>query len=86
MRTGYGEASVMFGYVLGAVVTTGFQEWARGSDRALLAEVLFVCSQLFMMAFLFGVVRFLFRGLRWAGRLPARRRRAATPESPSPVR
>lgn len=71
----------MLGYVLGMVVTPVLVEWARESDRESLGEVLFMCSLLFEIAFLFGVVRLLFRGLRWGGRLFARRWRTVAPET-----
>ncbi|GAA4182561.1 hypothetical protein GCM10022252_08630 [Streptosporangium oxazolinicum] len=81
MRAGYSEALAMLGYVLGMAVTPVLVEWARESDRELLGEVLLMCSLLFEIAFLFGVVRLLLRGLRWGGRLFARRRRTVAPET-----
>lgn len=65
----------MLGYVLGMVVTPVLVEWARESGREPLGEVLLMCSLLFAIAFFFGVVRLLFRGLRWGGRLFVHRQR-----------
>lgn len=76
----------MLGYVLGMVASSVLIEWAHESDRESLSEVLLMCSLLFEVAFLFGLVRLLFRGLRSGGRFLARRWRAtgsqASPRSP----
>jgi F0F1-type ATP synthase membrane subunit c/vacuolar-type H+-ATPase subunit K len=82
MRAGYNEALAMLGYVLGMAATSVLIEWARESDRESLTEVLLICSVLFEVAFLFGLVRLLLRGLRWAGRLFARRRRLTVSQDP----
>ena len=69
----------MLGYVLGMVVTPVLIGWARESGRESLGEVLFMCALLFEIAFLFGLVRLLLRGLRWGGRFFARRWRPMAP-------
>ncbi|MDP9864172.1 MULTISPECIES: hypothetical protein [Streptosporangium] len=73
MRTGYNEALAMLGYLLGVVASSVLVGWAHESDRESLSEVLLMCSLLFEIAFLFGSVRLLFRGLRSGGRFLARR-------------
>ncbi|WP_084966017.1 hypothetical protein [Thermoactinospora rubra] len=80
MRAGYGEAMAMLGYVLGMAAASVLMGWARESDREALGEVLFMCFVLLEVAFVFGVIRLLLRGLRWSGRLFALRRRATTPQ------
>ncbi|GAA3079625.1 hypothetical protein GCM10017600_04670 [Streptosporangium carneum] len=82
MRTGYNEALAMLGYLLGAVASSVLVEWAHEGGRESLGEVLLMCSLLFEVAFLFGVVRLLFRGVRWGGRVFARRGRTTTPQDP----
>ncbi|GGL33833.1 hypothetical protein GCM10014719_38810 [Planomonospora parontospora subsp. antibiotica] len=84
MRTGYNALSAMLGYVLGMFVTSVLAGWARGGGGESLSEVLLMCSLLFEIAFLFGLVRFFFRGLRWGGRRFARRRRMTAPQGPGP--
>ncbi|GAT69078.1 hypothetical protein PS9374_04745 [Planomonospora sphaerica] len=81
MRTGYNEALALLGYVLGMVATSVLAEWARESGGESLSEVLLMCSLLFEVAFLFGLVRFFFQGLRWGGRLFARRWRTAASQA-----
>ncbi|MFF3445205.1 hypothetical protein [Streptosporangium sp. NPDC002721] len=83
MRAGYSEALAMLGYVLGMVITPVLVEWARDSGRESLGEVLFMCSQLFGIALLFGVIRLLLRGLWWSGRFFARRWRVAAAGDPA---
>ncbi|OUC95135.1 hypothetical protein CA984_19880 [Streptosporangium minutum] len=77
----------MLGYVLGMAASSLLIEWAHKSDRESLSEVLRMCSLLFEVAFLFGLVRLLFCGLRSGGRFLMRRWRAtdsqASPGSPS---
>jgi hypothetical protein len=78
MRAGYNEALATLGYVLGMVATSLPVGWPDGEA---VNEVRFTCSLLFEVAFLLGLVRFFFRGLRWGGRVFVRRwRMAVTPE------
>lgn len=67
----------MLGYVLGMIATSVLIEWARESGRESLGEVLFMCSAVFQIAFVFGVVRLLLRGLRWGAGFFVRRSRTA---------
>jgi hypothetical protein len=83
MRAGYNEALAMLGYVLGMVAASVLIGWARESGRESLSEALLMCSVLFEIAFLFGMVRLLFRGLRWGGRVFTRRWRTTAPQDSS---
>jgi hypothetical protein len=68
----------MLGYVLGMVATSTPAGWPDGDSAN---AIRFMCSMLFQVAFLLGSARFLFRGLRWGGRVFVRRwRMAVTPE------
>ncbi len=65
----------MLGYVLGVIATSLLAEWARESGRELLGDLLNMCSALFQIAFVFGVLRLLLRGSR---RMIFSRRQAAS--------
>lgn len=72
----------MLGYALGMAAASVLIGWARESGRESLSEVLLMCSLLFEIAFLFGLVRFLLRGLRWGGRVFAHRWRTRVSQDP----
>jgi hypothetical protein len=72
----------MLGCVLGMIVSSVLDGWARASDQDSLSDVLLMCSLLFEVALLFGLVRLLFSGLRWGGRVFTRRRRVTVPQDP----
>lgn len=73
----------MLGYVLGMAVTPVLAGWVRESGGQSLSEVLFMCSLLFEIAFLFWVIRLLLRGVRWSGRFFMNHWRTTTPQAPS---
>ncbi|GAA0826471.1 hypothetical protein ACFQVD_27910 [Streptosporangium amethystogenes subsp. fukuiense] len=83
MRAGYNEALAMLGYLLGTIAATVLGEWAGENHR--LGEAMTVSALLFQLAFLFGLVRLVLRGVRLLSRSSAHARtsvrRAPTPGS-----
>lgn len=62
MRGGYDEPLAMLGYLVG-MLTTPMAAHLVGSDT-LMRGVLAVCGELFAIAFVFGLVHYLLRGIR----------------------
>ncbi|MFE3449057.1 hypothetical protein ACFXJ8_08980 [Nonomuraea sp. NPDC059194] len=77
MRGGYSEPLAMLGFVLGMLIMPIAGQWASPDSRV--HEALAMCEALFMVAFLVGLARYLFRGFRWL----ARALRPRDPESPT---
>ncbi|MER5622763.1 hypothetical protein ABT061_17160 [Streptosporangium sp. NPDC002544] len=83
MRSGHSTALAMLGYVLGALAATVLGQWAYQNHQELLGETMIMSALLCRLAFLFGLVRLAFRGVRRLTRTSARAHASAR-LSPTP--